>query len=460
MNHYDAVIIGAGIAGLGVAGLLQGRGLKTVVLEKSKTPGGRSKTYELPGGWKVDTGTHCVDLGKYSACATLLRKLGKEIAWSRNLEGFMFYDGGTWKPMTEYLALSPKEIRKLAEMENWIRQTGDEEIDALDNVSLTKFIEEKVSSPRIAEFVKTVGMVQTTLTEADIISAGEFVAIYRDSLRLSSRNNFPFDNVRMPVGGIATMIGAMAEAYTEWGGALLPGTPVRRVNVKLGGLMEAVTDNETFRAPVAVIAAPIWHMLKVLSMEEMSGFVPEWTVRMRGFERETSASMGFTIGTKAPLFTSPCYLSARRLPDMDLPLQILGHSLFDDTIAPPGHMVAFMGACCTPAQAIDKDFREKTLAAFWELLKKMFPSMEADLLWKHDGFYVGIDGLSRSPGMTGRYRPPVYLPEVPGLYFAGDCYTGRGVGMNAAANSAMICADTILKQFNTTTKTIRKEESQ
>ena len=57
---------------------------------------------------------------------------------------------------------------------------------------------------------------------------------------------------------------------------------------------------------------------------------------------------------------------------------------------------------------------------------------------------IGIDGLSRSPGMTGRYRLPVYLPEVPGLYFAGDCYTGRGVGMNTAASSAMICVREIL----------------
>ena len=46
--------------------------------------------------------------------------------------------------------------------------------------------------------------------------------------------------------------------------------------------------------------------------------------------------------------------------------------------------------------------------------------------------------------MTGRYRPPVCLAEVPGLYFAGDCYTGRGIGMNSAANSAMICAEKIL----------------
>ncbi|MGD0274470.1 MAG: FAD-dependent oxidoreductase [Syntrophales bacterium] len=169
--------------------------------------------------------------------------------------------------------------------------------------------------------------------------------------------------------------------------------------------------------------------------------------RIRHLERETSASMGFTIGTRVPLFTEPCYLSAWRLPNVDLPLQILGHTIFDETVASPNHMVAFIGACCTPAQAVDKEFREKTLAAFWELIRKMFPQVEENLVWKQEAFFVGIDGLSRSPGLTGRYRPPVFLPEIPGLYFAGDCYTGRGVGMNAAANSAMICAGEILKTF-------------
>jgi phytoene dehydrogenase-like protein len=74
----------------------------------------------------------------------------------------------------------------------------------------------------------------------------------------------------------------------------------------------------------------------------------------------------------------------------------------------------------------------------------MFPGFEETVVWKFDGFYVGIDGLARSPGMTGKLRPPVFMKEVPGLYFAGDCYTGRGVGMNAASNSAMICAGKIL----------------
>ena len=181
-------------------------------------------------------------------------------------------------------------------------------------------------------------------------------------------------------------------------------------------------------------------------MAAMDQLAPAWAKRMRECEFETSASMGYTIGTKVPLFEDKCYLSAWRVPGLGMPLQILGHTNFDATIAPPGHMIAFMGACGTPAQVGDAAFRKKTLDQFWVVLNQMFPNMESNLVWKQDGFTIGIDGLSRSPGMTGRYRLPVELPEVPGLYFSGDCYLGRGVGMNTAASSAMICVDAILSK--------------
>ena len=444
MDHYDAIIVGSGIAGLGVAGLLQDKGMKTLTIEKSKVPGGRTKTFEMPGGWKVDSGTHCVDLGVHSACATLMEKLGATISWSRNIQGLLIYDEGDWKPMLEYLALSEEDHQNLVCFHAWMRSIGDDEIDALDNTSLTNLLDQKVSSAKVAEFMKIVGMCQTTLTDADIISAGEFVAIYREALKIGNNDDSPFSDVRMPLGGCATMLKTMAEAYTKRGGILQTGMPVRHVRVAKGKPIEVITERAAVEAPVVVIASPIWDMLKFLPMEEIAPLAPEWAARMPHLIRETSASMGFTIGTKTALFTNPCYLSAWRLPGMDLPLQLLGHSLFDDTIAPPGHMVAFIGACCTPAQAVDEAFRNKTLGLFWEFLKKTFPTLEQDLVWRQDGFYVGIDGLSRSPGMTGRYRPPVYLAEVPGLYFAGDCYTGRGVGMNSASNSAMICAEKIL----------------
>ncbi|MCX5866355.1 MAG: NAD(P)-binding protein [Proteobacteria bacterium] len=45
-EHFDAVIIGAGISGLGVAGLLSREGRKVLVLGKNKFRGDRVRRHQ------------------------------------------------------------------------------------------------------------------------------------------------------------------------------------------------------------------------------------------------------------------------------------------------------------------------------------------------------------------------------------------------------------------------------
>lgn len=444
MTEYDVIVVGAGIAGLGVAGLLQRKGLKTLVLEKSKTPGGRAKTKDLPGGWRLDTGTHCVDNGDKSAVADLLRKVGKEIAWTRTIEGMMVYDKGKWLHSADYFNMSDEENKEVAALVTSFVTMPDAEIDRLDKVSLADFMKEKVTSPKIVEYFNIMGMVQSTLSNPEIISMGEFVSIYREEFIRGGGDGM--GNVRMPLGGIGMMTMAQADAAAEAGVKFEYKTSVKKVIASKSGMIKVVTETGEYAAPRVVMALPIWEMVKLFSDDDKA--LPKgWLQHMRTLVDETSASIGFTIAGKKALFTEPVYLSAWDIPGVGLPLQVFIQTNFDNTIAPPGHMIAFIGACCTPKQARDEQFCKEVTAKFWETLQKMFPGLEENVLIKYDASMVGIDGLGRSPGLTGKYRPPVFMKEVPGLYFAGDCYTGRGVGMNAAANSAMLCAEKVLSDM-------------
>lgn len=444
MTEYDVIVVGAGIAGLGVAGLLQQKGLKTLVLEKSKMPGGRAKTRDLPGGWRLDSGTHCVDNGDKSAVADLLRKVGKEIAWTRTIEGMMVYDKGKWLHSADYFNMSDEENKEVAALVTSFVTMPDAEIDRLDKVSLADFMKEKVTSPKIVEYFNIMGMVQSTLSNPEIISMGEFVSIYREEFIRGGGDGI--GNVRMPLGGIGMMTMAQADAAAEAGVKFEYKTSVKKVITSKSGMIKVVTETGEYAAPRVVMALPIWEMVKLFSDDDKA--LPKgWLQHMRTLVDETSASIGFTIAGKKALFTEPVYLSTWDIPGVGLPLQVFIQTNFDNTIAPPGHMIAFIGACCTPKQARDEQFCKEVTAKFWETLQKMFPGLEENVLIKYDASMVGIDGLGRSPGLTGKYRPPVFMKEVPGLYFAGDCYTGRGVGMNAAANSAMLCAEKVLSDM-------------
>jgi prolycopene isomerase len=48
---------------------------------------------------------------------------------------------------------------------------------------------------------------------------------------------------------------------------------------------------------------------------------------------------------------------------------------------------------------------------------------------------------------VGGFKPALSAPGIPNLFFAGDTYIGRGLALNGAAKSAMLCADGILKQL-------------
>lgn len=445
MAEYDVIIVGAGIAGLGVAGLLGKKGVKTLVLEKSKTPGGRAKTRELPGGWRLDSGTHCVDNGDKSAVADLLRKVGKEIDWTIPLEGMMVYDQGKWRHAADYFNMSEQENSDIAALIVSFVAMTPEEIDRLDKVSLADFMKTRGLSPKIVEYFDIMGMIQSTLSKPEIVSMGEFVSIYREEI-IQGGGYGNVGNVRMPLGGIGKMTGAQADAAFEAGVKFEYGTSVKKVLASKSGNIKIITEQAEYSAPRVVMALPIWEMVKLFSDDD--GALPkDWLNNMRSMVDETSASMGFTLLAKKPLFTEPVYLSAWSIPGIGLPLQIFVQTNFDKTIAPPDHMIAFIGACCTPEQARDEKFCKEVYTKFWETVKQMFPGVEENLVFKYEASMVGIDGLGRSPGLTGKYRPPVFMKEVPGLYFAGDCYTGRGVGMNAAANSAMNCVEKILSDM-------------
>jgi len=84
-NKYDVIVVGAGIAGLGVAAILSKEaGQKVLVLDRFPMFGGRMMSYEgYPAkGWRTEIGLHMVELGEKASCTELNARVGKKVEWA------------------------------------------------------------------------------------------------------------------------------------------------------------------------------------------------------------------------------------------------------------------------------------------------------------------------------------------------------------------------------------------
>jgi flavin-dependent dehydrogenase len=84
-DRYDLIVVGAGIAGLGVAAILAKEAdQKVLVIDQFATVGGRLMSYkDAPEkGWIVDTGLHLIELRERSSSNELNRRVGKKVEWA------------------------------------------------------------------------------------------------------------------------------------------------------------------------------------------------------------------------------------------------------------------------------------------------------------------------------------------------------------------------------------------
>lgn len=71
-DHFDAVIIGAGLGGLSCAAAFARQGFRPLVLEQHNKPGGYATTFKRPGGFEFDVSLHATTVGERNGVHNLI----------------------------------------------------------------------------------------------------------------------------------------------------------------------------------------------------------------------------------------------------------------------------------------------------------------------------------------------------------------------------------------------------
>lgn len=461
-NQYDLIVIGAGIAGLGVGAIMAKEGgLKVLVVDRFPQAGGRLISYEGKplDGWRVDVGLHLIELGEKSSASDLNRRVGKEIAWGPFSQSVDIWDGKRFINVAELVPLSDDDKKAFRDLLQDIAGLSDAEIEAWDNRSLAEWLSENVPSPQVKELFTDLGMIMTTIPEAIDMAAGEVLYIARDNLRKTRQ----VLQASYPLDGMEGVTRGLVDAIEENGGELRLGVEVQEIVIKDGAVKGIriptgshlyqpeyrMFETEVVAAKRVVCALPIYQLDNIIDFNPETSPMPRWWLkRITDIRTEVTGLIGYMIGLDEPVVEpgKRCFLTALKTRHAGFPFQAFPATSFSPKVAPEGKQVLHTDVVCEHEEASDKFKRQKILNLLWRDLQEMFPGIDEKTAWRIPYYVDGCDGLARKPGLVGNFKPGLKAPGIEGLYFAGDTYIGRGLAVNGAALSAMTCADLILKE--------------
>ncbi len=458
-GDFDTVVIGAGIAGLGVAAILSREGGERVlVLDRFPLPGGRLMSFaDTPEpGWKVDVGLHMTELGEHSSIHALNARAGVEVSWGPFSETVEFFHEGRFVNIAELVPLSGEERRAFGALLGRIASLTDEEIASWDDRPLSDWLAENVAERALRDLFTCMGMIMTTIPDAADMAAGEVLWIGRENLRKKGQ----LLTASYPIGGMEALTSGLVKVVEEGGGEVRTGAPVQEV-VFEGNRVAAVRVAEAGASPYPaefrmtparsipagklVCALPIYQLPEIIDFAEGRSPLPGWwRKRITDIMHEVTCLVGFLLGLSRPVTDKLCFFSALSTPHAGLPFQAFPASNFDPSVAPPGKQLLHTDVVCEYPEASDPFRRRRILEELRRDLEEMFPGIWDKVEWELPYYVAGCDGLARKPGLVGEFKPKLRAPGVSNLFFAGDTYVGRGLAMNGAALSAMLCADIIL----------------
>jgi phytoene dehydrogenase-like protein len=461
MNEkYDVIVVGAGIAGLGVAAILAKEGeQKVLVLDRFPASGGRLRCYpNYPTeGWTIDTGLHFIELGAESSAHELNSRVGKHVAWAPLSQTVEFWDGATFANLAELIPMNREDKGAFKSLLQKIASMSDVQIEAWDNRSLEEWLSEHVPQTSVRALITDIGMIMTTIPAAIDMAAREVLYIARNNLRKANQ----LLAASYPLEGMRGLTRGLEEVVEEHGGEIRVDCDVQEIIIEHGlarGVRVpsalhpyhaeyCIPETRAVYADRIVCAVPIYQIGTLMDFAADTSPLPQWWVkRIQDIQHEITGLVGYMIGLSEPVVDPDklCFFTALKTSHAQLAFQAFPASNYSPGVAPQGKQLWHTDIVCEHSEASDKFTRERLLNLMWEDIKEMFPGIESKVEWRLSYYVDGCDGLARKPGLVGNFKPGLRAPGISNLFFAGDTYVGRGLAANGAARSAMLCADLIL----------------
>lgn len=473
-RHYDAIVIGSGPGGLSCATLLQKRGTTTLLVEKNGFLGGKMVSVKKDG-YAYDLFPHGQVPMRQPAFESIFEELGVGNEFRPALQPDdtrdvikICYRRRDWKsyklaaqsqamadatPFFRLWEIDAEAQQKAIAIMAEIATMPDEQVDALDEVSMHEFLARRDTPDALYSYMAF--HANASLAEPiDLVAASEQIRILRQIFLQGGGGQYK--------GGFGFLTRVMMREFERNGGTILRRHRVERILVEDGAVRGVVTPQGSFRAPIVVSSAGLQPtVLKLVGegnfdrryVEHVRSLVPGWGfTSVRYFLERPVLDVGiYTWYSDESWWNTERFaqVKAGRIPD-EVSLFMVNHAYFDPDAAPAGKQVLVAGTVCSG------DPEANEIEALWgrmdEQMQRYYPQVWAATArreyagpreiseFTRDGVLPGQGGecvgLGQIVGQCGRHKPGVQAP-IGGLYYVGADAGAAGMGTHQAALSAI-----------------------
>jgi phytoene dehydrogenase-like protein len=268
-NHYDAIIIGAGMSGLAAGIRLAHFGKRVVILERHNAIGGLNSFYSIDGR-KFDVGLHAMtnyvppDV-KGTPLGKILRQLRidrDELDLCQQLRSFVRFPGFELAFTNEIAVFESEVARAFPKQADGFRALLSD-IRAFDDTTIEpcelmarELIRRRITDPLLEDMILCPVLYYGSAQERDV-DALQFVIMFKSIF---------FEGFARPFDGVRVVLRVLADRYRSSGGERRMKSGVSRLVVeggRVGGVL--LESGETLTADVVLSSAGAVETLRLCS---------------------------------------------------------------------------------------------------------------------------------------------------------------------------------------------------